>query len=734
MTNVNVNSIIAEEISTANVAVENGMSSPDMDIRGISVKNIINDIGDSLTAHKADDILHLTSDEHSAMTTLLSKFSFSDTSVVPLVATPYNLPRGSIKWQNILTFFARHCQDGTPKAPGKVYVSRVPYSTITTNASGQTTWAHIWSTLAQGGSVYSGLDAKIMDNAGLTHEGSTDLVEGVDDYVGKEWVFWWGHCNYTKDEFGQKHITAYKDIVIPGHEFDEKKNTGAFGPKFWFFCKPELYQYVDGDGVTRWTTDTGEKDGQPFTQLWGISDTRWSELSDAKRTELESHGITIADFHIWPECLVWDKVQNAYVERPYWIHSAYCGGWGYDDITGQPTLVSKKNAVLRRNMSYQALNAIYGAASGGKYPGIGQGGSACVNGFVTLFDVVKNATRFTQNNAVHNGMSYNWYTALPAYTGCDTVEADYIFPVAAAGATISTSQFTVGSTVYLRTSSTVGNQHDITNADRSISMQVGRVKAIEDRTFLANTGVEGDLPIEVTAKCIVLDPSTVEPFLVCTTYEKALAINNDKVYASNYIIGGFGMGGITDYVIGKHDGQCYSTASAIHTCRTQGTEFMAGCWQVAADTVAIVGDNTAVNIDGITYTPGDNYKVILQCPTTIKRHQNYAAIDGKVSIQTWLGYGYRAIGLQPNVGESYVANMGLTGTGVLLTTPGKVAEVSNTNSGSGVGDYFYNNISPAYAYEFLMSGSLNYSAAAGSAFLRLYYHLGSADWYFAARD
>ena len=725
MPDVKATALVTGTINAPEMNVPMNVSAGDVKVKGTSVGNSIRGINNDLQEHIADMDIHLTPEMHSKTTSILSRFAFpGDDIPVAITVTPPPLPKNSIPWVAITELFSRACQDDTPKAPGNVFVTRVPYGVITTNSNNQTTISYPWSELSQGGSVYSGLEAKIMDNAGLQHAGSTDTIEGVDDYIGKHWAFWWGHCNYTYDEFGQKHIIAFEDVVYPNHRFSQERQTGAFGPKFWFFVKPERYQYTDGNGNLRWTTHEGTEEGQPFTQLWGISDTRWSELPDVKRVELMAHGITAADFHIWPECLVWDKVQQAWVERPYWIHSAYCGGWGYDDETGKATLVSKKNAVLRRNISYQALNAIYGAASGGFYPGIGRGGAACVNGFGMLMDVIKNGTKFTQPSNVHTGMSSNWNNMYSAYS--TTSAPGYIFPVAAAGTNIT--NFHKNSTVYL-VSNTGWNTSNIPVADRSITMQVGRVIDIRDETFLSESGEE------TTARCIILDPATVQPFNVCTTTEAAAALNNEGIYASCRIINGFGMGGITDNVIGKHDGQCYTTNSAQHTYRVQGTEYMPGAWYCAADTVAIVGDGTDIEMDGIPYTPGTDYKVLLRCDPLKKRKQNYNAVNGAVKVQDWLDAGYIPVGLVPNAAESYVANVTLSSSGTLFPVlQGKLVQSNPMNSNNGTGDYFYNNVSPAHAWEFLSSGYLSHGAVAGSSCLGLNGTLGVANWYISARD
>lgn len=710
---VTVSAIKADTVTAGSLKSDKGLAAQDVIIGdGSSVQDKLADMESTfgLPTHEANMELHITGDEHKNLKSILSRFEFSDTAdPIAISATPPILPNGSLPWQKIREYFARNCQLDTFTAPGNVFVSRVPYATDTTH--------YVWSTLDQGGDVYSGLDAKIMDNAGLEHKCSTDTVENVDDYVGKHWAFWWGRCNYTYDEFGQKHITALKDISWPGHRFSDDKQTGSFGPAFWFFCKPELYQYTDGNGNLRWTTDTGEETGKPFTQLWGISDSRWSELSDEKRAELEKHGITIADFHIWPECLIWDKVQNDYVERPYWIHSAFCGGYGTDDITGEPTLVSKKNAVLRRNISYQNLNAIYGAASSdGYYPGKGRGGSANVNGFGMLFDIVKNATKDSQS--IHYGMASNNNIYYDGMAGYNTAEAGYIFPVAPAGTDISTvqSKFQVNSTVYLADFAIERNH---TSQDKSIHLQVGRVVDIREETFLVKTASETDLT-EQTAVCLVLDPATVQPFVARSTVEDAEAVTSGGIYAAYRALNGYSLSGITDNVIGRHDGQCYSLTSGQHCYRVQGTEYMPGAWICAADTIVVKGIGKDIILPGkIKYIPTSSEYVVFTCPPTKSRRRSGSFTD-------FLNAGYEAIGIIPTTSTGWILNSQLSPNGVAYPV------LLGGNSTQGTRDKIpYSGTNPV---QFLAGGYLNSGASAGSSCHILDGYLDIGNWHLAARD
>ena len=408
------------EVKTTTLIVDGNLSTSALDTHSMSVQGTLevgnttdgrqrpvealDELIDTIQDHVADSEAHLLGSDATEFRSILTKFTFPEGGdPIPTAPTPPPLPDEALRPQFFNTFFASRCQTGAYKAPGNVFVSRVPYAVLKNPTD--TVADYLWTSMSAAVNDSSlnrddfdapSLPAKFMDNAGLQHTCSTDTVENVDDYNGVRWVFWWGHANYMKDdEFGTKHITAIKGSASPGHIFDKKKNTCAFGPKFWFFVKPEKYQFTDYNGRVRWTTDTGEEDGQPFTQLWGISDSRWTDLSEDRRTELKAHGITEADFHIWPECLMWDKIQQNYVERPYWCHAAYFAG--AQNAAGTGDIVSIENLPLRcKNLSYRNLNAAYGAAGSGGYPGIGCGGSACVQGFGILFDIVKNAEKSSQ--------------------------------------------------------------------------------------------------------------------------------------------------------------------------------------------------------------------------------------------------------------------------------------------------------------------------------------------------
>ena len=74
---------------------------------------------------------------------------------------------------------------------------------------------------------------KLLDNAGLVFEPSTDTEEGQDDYLnGQHSLFEWVHCNYIRDDDG----TA-RPIVIEGNSNYATTGAvyvGAMQMSFWY--------------------------------------------------------------------------------------------------------------------------------------------------------------------------------------------------------------------------------------------------------------------------------------------------------------------------------------------------------------------------------------------------------------------------------------------------------------------------------------------------------------------
>ncbi len=617
--------------------------------------------------------------------------------------TPF-LPVGALSWAEIEQHFSRNAQPGTGSvpaattAPSAVYISRVPWARWEIDEDNPD--GHWVNNASEVNEDVFGVVRKLMDNAGLQHQCSTDTVEGVDDYNGKLWPFYWQHGNYVTDEHGVKHITAIKGI----HDsFDPyTKNTSAFGPAFWFFCCLEHSKAPDG----RWHTHDGTENGTPLFQLWGISSRPFNELDEGRRAELTSLGVTAADIHLWPECQVWDAAQGALVPRPYWCHSAYCGGAELQE-DGSYMITSKRNLPLYNNLSHNKLNALYG-----NKPGFG--GSAAVQGFGVLFDIVKNATKDSQS--IHMGMSNNNCTAV--LSTLSTAVPGYLFPIA------SQAHFEPGGTVWLWQQEADSMQ---TSYHRSASVQIGRIETIETRTLTLGDGTQAE------SLCLVIAPETVEPFLVRTGTSEDAAIKASEAIAATkeltdadvcaccYVTQGMALSGESDTVIGKHDGSRTSLTNGKHPYRVQGTEYMSGAWFCSADTVAIKGTGeVAVTIDGIESTPTARDFVILHAGAGVTRKSSG-------TLQQYLDAGYTPIGITPTV-EGWILNVQMSSTGLVHPTA-----AGGTGSGSvhAYGDYLWTGISPA---TFLCGGYLIRGGHTGSVCLNLNVALGVGYGFISGRD
>lgn len=719
-------------LKSTSLVVNQELSTESIEVNDLSVKGELYDgltpvaekfepVVESYKNHFSDTVKHLSKEEHQTLTEIANKFKFVDeNNLIPTASTPPILPKGTLSYQFFNDFFAGRAEPGQYKAPGKVYITRTPYAV---KVGDSTNFDSIYLSSSIDDIPDSTpiekfdkkkLPAKLMNNADHRHVYASDTSAGIDDYVGKEWAFWWGRANFIIDDYGNKHITAVKELKKGGHAFTEKENVGSFGPAFWFFCKRELYQFTDSNGNLRWTTETGEKDGQSFTQLWGISDSPWHKLSPEKQAELTLHGITESDFHIWPECLVWDPVQKDYIERPYWVHSAYFAGAENEEGTGP--LVSKPNLPLRRNnLSHNSINALNGEAINGVYPSLKSGATACTHGFGILFDIIKSGTKHTQK--YHSGMSNNYssqqnvgttltYKAIPAYA---TLEPGYIIPI------INQGQFEKYCTVYLESTQFTNSNKTAyrginhTKNGRSLTAQVGRIKSIEEKTFKTID------EITVTSLCLVLDPDTVEPFVTRLTEEDNKIITDSGKYSCCYVQQGFALSGETDLILGKTDGTVTDTTNGRHPYRVQGTEYAAGAWTISADIVFILSDGTEIiEYKGKKIQPTDAQYVVFRCPQHVKRINNGSSI-----LSNWIKAGYEVIGLMPATQTAYVANGELTKDGIYY-----ILEVGNgANSANSFGDNFYFTTSKG-SYECLSGGNCNYGAAAGSAYFHANAYIG----------
>ena len=618
-------------------------------------------------SHINNNAKHLSNFEHQNLTRLIAQFP-QVTPDIPVV--PGTMPDTALDYSVITSYISMQAQPGVSTAPGNIFGARVPWARQENGV-----WVNNDSNVNY--SVF-GAAQKLWDNLGLQNEPSTDKIEGVDDYIGKKWVFFWNRCNYITDNYGNKWVSAiegYDTSSYGGTTFSVDKNVGIMGPKFWYCVKTEKYQDPE---TNNWLTVDGTENGTPLYQLWVIGDRSWSELPSDRQEELIKHGITESDWHLWPGCKVYDAADDALKERPYYVHAAYAGGYEVSKL-GIESIVSKPNKPLRNNLSHNSLANLYGTTV--------LGGAECyVNTFGMLFDIIKNADKNSQNRYTGNA-SNQLDTVLSTHS---TKQADYVFPIS------STGSFKVGCTVYICDT----YYSNITSMPNSYikrsGLQYGRILAIENRNIVTSDGES------VNTLCLVLDPTTIDPFVVCTgdsntsAQEAAKAISETGQNACAFATHGFSLSGETDTVIGKHDG-ALNLADNAHSFRVQGTEYQPGTWILAADTIACKGDGaTIVNINGTEHTPDSTQYVYLICPKGLTGR----AQSGNLS--SIIEDGYKPVAIGSCVSGGYILNVEVDGeTGLAYPV-----SFGGTGSGSnyGHGDNFYVGGNPA---EFLVGGALD---------------------------
>lgn len=637
-------------------------------------------------AHAQDTSLHFSTQDRSDFNHINSLFH---QTIPPGTVVA---PDGAVPDTWFTDYFARNAQPGDathPRmmvAPGNVFVARVPFARKKTDG----TWENTAS--AMDTTVYDeDTDIRLLDNSGLRHKCSTNAVENVDGYVGKKWAFYWARCNYIRDSYGVKWITAVEGetIGLPDGTtavFDPTKPTGSFGPAIWTFCCLD----------TGWGT---EEDGTPNFQLWGIGDSPWSALSAERKAWLIAHGVDETKYRPWSTGLWYDG--ETWQRRSYIVDSAYCGTAEVGSDGSLTGISSKYNEPVAGGLSHNIINNKLGNKFGG-------GARACA--LAMVFDIVKNCTKNSQT--IHYGMASNSNNGVVC--AANTLNAGYVFPVASKG------NFEVGCTVYLRT--TTASSAGGTSYVRRVTNQIGRILAIENRDIEVITGDPTVEPVttEVQNKlCLVIDQATVEPFFARTTTAYATALTDQGTYACAYATQGIALAGETHMVIGKHDGYVSGT-NGRHPYRVQGMEMMCGVYQCAADCVVIkgTGSQSVTLPDGTAVTPTTSQYVYLYAPSNVVHRQSG-------TLKQYLDGGYVATGIGTTTAgyifngyvDPYWGAWYITDTGA--------------SDHTGHADNSYMGASPA---EFLSGGSLVHGSAAGSAYLTLDCALGTSGWSFGARD
>ena len=252
--------------------------------------------------------------EQAAQNSGLPQPTTADAGKVPTVndaGTGYEL-RSTLE-KNICDYYAM-------RRTGKVYQTRVWKFAANPTSSGE----------------------KLLDNAGLVFEPSTNAEEGQDDYLnGQHPLFEWVNVNYVRDDDGSPRPTAIEgqaDFKTSG-----AVDVGAMQMSFWYKIDASGEDYID----------------------YYVSDTPRPELGLVP----------------WPECVKADGTV-----LPWCIGSKYISGEASD---GMPR--SQPGLKPIRNVSHNSMIAAYQQKGPGYW-----GAGAVRNTFQILFNAIKGATKSSQ--------------------------------------------------------------------------------------------------------------------------------------------------------------------------------------------------------------------------------------------------------------------------------------------------------------------------------------------------
>ena len=253
--------------------------------------------------------------EQAAQNSGLPQPTPSDAGKVPTVndaGTGYEL-RSTLE-KNICDYYAM-------RRTGKVYQTRVWKFAANPTSAGE----------------------KLLDNAGLVFEPSTDAEEGQDDYLnGQNPLFEWVNVNYVRDDDGSPRPTAIEGQ--DGFKTSGAVDVGAMQMSFWYKIDASGEDYID----------------------YYVSDTPHPELGLVP----------------WPECVKADGTV-----LPWCIGSKYISGEASD---GMPR--SQPGLKPIRNVSHNSMITTYQQKGPGYW-----GAGAVRNTFQILFNAIKGATKSSQS-------------------------------------------------------------------------------------------------------------------------------------------------------------------------------------------------------------------------------------------------------------------------------------------------------------------------------------------------
>ena len=464
---------------------------------------------------------------------------------------------------------------------------------------------------------------KLLSNAGLVFEPSTDTTEGQDDYLnGQHPMFEWVNVNYIRDDDGTARPIAIESM--DNYATSGSVDVGVMQMSFYW----------------KWDSSNAEYD------LVTVSDSPHPELG------LEP----------WPECVKQDGTI-----LPWCIGSKYISGIASDGLLrSQPNLKPE---------AYQSHNNMI---TNYQLKGEGYWGSGAVrNLFQIVFNAIKGATKNSQT--LYQGVT-NWNFQYDASVERSTNET--YFPVTNAQA----ESLIVGNCVEVGYGS---NNNGTLNKDRGVATM---------RQYANNVKILSIETLDENNKAVYLDIDngfTTTPIQLTDELSSPIIMSSMHCYS-----------GMTDSVLGKHDGSPVSNTNAKYPYRVQGREYAVGGYVVASDVVMDFQSDYSKNVyvaeKGTAHSSSDN-----TIRSTYKMIGNIPASSDGTGADWWVG----DISVDMDTGTWFPSAIGSSNT-------------------QGYGDRCYaSGTSTSGTREYLQGGSLWNGSDAGSAFLGCGGWLGWAVWY-----
>lgn len=469
---------------------------------------------------------------------------------------------------------------------------------------------------------------KLLSNAGLVFEPSTDTEEGQDDYLnGQHPMFEWVNVNYVRDDDGTARPIAIEGM--DNYATSGSVDVGTMQMSFYW----------------NWDTSNAEYD------LVTVSDSPHPELG----------------LQPWPECVKEDGTI-----LPWCIGSKYISGIASDGL-----LRSQPGLKPERKQSYNNMITNY------QLKGTGYWGAGTVrNLFQIVFNAIKGATKSSQ--ALFSGVT-SWSYQYEA--SVQRTENLTYFPVTNEQA----ANLIVGNYVSVGYGYNNNGTISIDRSNNNLHMYADDVKILSIETLDENN------------KTVYLDIDTgFNTTPVTLTEELSAPIVMSSMHA---------WSGMTDSVLGRHDGSPISNTNSKMPYRVQGREYAVGGYIVASDTVMEVQSDYSKKVyvaeKGTAHTTSTT-----TIPTT-----------------------YKIVGTVPASADGTGADWWVGDIAVDMDTGVWYPSVEGSSSVQGYCDRCYGGGTSTSGFrEYLQGGNLWLGSSAGSAYLHCWYGLSAAGWYFLGCD